>query len=377
MAKQTGSFNIKDITDALDAIAPPIMAQSWDNVGLLAGDRAARCRRLLLCIDMTPAVLAEAVASRCQMIVAYHPPIFRPIKRLLAEGDGTDALVHRAIAAGIAIYSPHTALDAAPGGTNDVIADLCDLTDIEPFEYTSSDDQQCKIVTFVPKNKLDAVSFAMAAAGAGRIGNYELCSFRTQGEGTFFGTESTNPKVGHRGRLEKVSETRVEMVALRNRLPEVIDALLRTHPYEEPAYDIYPLAGTPSFGIGRVGSLPNRTTLASLAKTLQRKIHSRVATIVGAPATRVHRAAICVGAAGLLPLERPRSANCDVIVTGELRHHEALAILRANRTAITLGHWESERPVLPVLAKRLTAMLPNLTIQVSKNDARPFAAIRT
>jgi dinuclear metal center YbgI/SA1388 family protein len=348
------------------------MAQSWDNVGLLAGDPKAACRKLLLCIDLTTPVVDEAVAGKCAMVMAYHPPIFRPIKRLLADSHETDATVHRAIAAGIAIYSPHTALDAAPGGTNDVIAGLCDLTDIEPFEYTSGDSDQCKIVTFVPGEKVDAVSFAMAAAGAGRIGAYELCSYRTSGEGTFFGTAETNPKVGRRGRLEKVSEIRVEMVAPRRRLPEIIDALLRAHPYEEPAYDIYPLAGTPSFGIGRVGRLPARMTLGGLAESLKRKTGSRVVSIVGKPATRIGRAAVCVGAAGLLPLEKPRSSGCDAVVTGEIRHHDALALLRMGRTAIALGHWESERPVLPVLARRLTEMVPGLQIRVSRKDAPPF-----
>lgn len=369
-------MKVRDIAAVVEKIAPLGLAQSWDNVGLLAGDRSAPCRRLLLCIDLTPAVLNEAIAGEYEMIVAYHPPIFRAIKRLLADSGETDAIVHRAIGAGIAIYSPHTALDAAPGGTSDVIASFCDLAEVEPFEYTSTEGHQCKLVTFVPAEKVDAVSFAMAAAGAGRIGDYELCSYRTKGEGTFFGTEATQPKVGRRGRLEKVPEVRIEMVAPRHRLPEVIDALLRTHPYEEPAYDIYPLAGTPSFGIGRVGRLPKRTTLGGLARILKARTHSQVASVVGKPGTRISRAAICVGAAGLLPLERPRSAGCDVIVTGELRHHEALTLLRTGRTAIALGHWESERPVLPVLADRLADLLPSLKIQVSRKDSSPFTAAR-
>jgi dinuclear metal center YbgI/SA1388 family protein len=373
MAKrQTITSTVGEVATALDTIAPPNMAQSWDNVGLLVGDKSARCRQLLLCIDLTPAVLAEAVANQCEMILAYHPPIFRAIKHLRADSDETDAIVHDAIKAGIAIYSPHTALDAAPGGTNDVLAGLCGLTDVEPFEYTSQDGSQCKVVTFVPAEKIDAVSFAMAAAGAGRIGAYDLCSYRIAGEGTFFGTESTNPRVGRKGRLEKVPEIRVEMIAPRSRLPEVINALLRTHPYEEPAYDIYPLAATPSFGIGRVGTLPARTTLAALAAVLTSRTGSNVTTVVGKPNTRLQCAAICVGAAGLLPLEKPRSARCDVVVTGELRHHEALKLQRMGKTAIALGHWESERPVLPVLVSRLARMVPGLRVKVSRKDAPPF-----
>jgi hypothetical protein len=219
---------------------------------------------------------------------------------------------------------------------------------------------------------VDAVAFAMAAAGAGRIGGYELCSYRVQGEGTFYGTEGTQPQVGRRGRLEKVPEIRIEMVAPRGRLPEVVNALLRAHPYEEPAYDIYPLAGTPSFGIGRTGLLPAKTTLASLAERLKARTGSQVALVVGNAKTRLSRAAVCVGAAGSLPLEKPRSAGCDVVVTGEIRHHEALALQRLGKTAIALGHWESERPVLQPLAARLGQAVPGLTARVSKKDVGPF-----
>lgn len=373
--RKSNQPTVGEVAGALDALAPPSMAQSWDNVGLLAGDRTAPCTRVLLCIDLTPAVLGEAMAGPFQMILAYHPPLFRPIKRLLADSSETDAIVHRAIAAGIAIYSPHTALDAAPGGTNDVIAGLCDLTDVEPFEYTLSESRQCKIVTFVPAEKVDAVSFSMAAAGAGRIGDYHLCSYRTSGEGTFYGTEGTQPKVGRQGRLEKVREVRIEMVAPRSCLPEVIDALLKAHPYEEPAYDIYSLVEPPSFGIGRVGRLPARSTLGGLAETLGARTGSPIIDIVGAGKARLSRAAVCVGAAGSLPLEKPRSAGCDVVVTGEIRHHEALTLLRMGKTAIALGHWESERPVLDPLARRLCQLVPGLNARVSKKDAGPFARI--
>jgi len=239
-----------------------------------------------------------------------------------------------------------------------MLAGLCGLTEIEPFEYVTSDAGESKVVTFVPPEHLDKVADAMFAAGAGRIGDYEQCSYRLAGEGTFFGTETTNPKLGRRGRLEKVAETRIEVVASDKALPEVVAALRRSHPYEEPAFDIYPLTGEPATGVGRVGDLPRGMTLGKLAASLKKSTRSQVAMIVGMPATKVLRAAVCVGAAGRLPLEKRRSANCDVIVTGEIRHHDALTILRQNRTAIALGHWESERPVLRPLARRLMRDVP-------------------
>jgi dinuclear metal center YbgI/SA1388 family protein len=374
MRKQRPEATIGDVAAVLDAIAPPAMAQSWDNVGLLAGDPGSPCRSLMLCIDLTPEVLAEAVAARCGCIVAYHPPLFHPIKRLVAGSGETDGIVHQAIAAGIALYSPHTALDAAPGGTNDVIAGFCDLRDIEPFEYTSPDSSQVKIVTFVPRERVDAVCAAMATAGAGRIAGYELCSYRSEGTGTFYGTGATHPRVGEPGRVERVPEVRLEMVARRRVLPEVVNSLLQSHPYEEPAYDVYPLAGTPGFGIGRVGTLPPRTTLGRLATLLKQRTGSTVAAIVGKPSARLTRAAVCVGAAGRLPLERERSAGCDVVITGEIQHHDALRLLRSGRSAVALGHWESERPVLKALAPRISAMLNGLPVKISRKDIGPFKA---
>lgn len=357
---------------ALDRIAPPALAQAWDNVGLLVGDRAARCRRGLLCIDLTPPVLAEAIRLRCELVVAYHPPLFQPIKRILTSGGDTASLVHRAIAAGIAIYSPHTALDAAPGGTNDVLAELCGLTDVEPFEYVPGQRQELKLVTFVPPGQVDAVADALSSVGAGRIGDYEQCSFRLSGTGTFYGTESTRPRVGEKGRLEQVEEIRLEMVVPAARLPEAVAALRSSHPYEEPAFDLYPLTPEPVRGIGRVGRLPAGTTLAGLGRRLRKATGSKVMSLVGNGGTTLTRAAVCVGAAGRLPLEKPRSADCDVIVTGEMRHHDALTLLRRGVCAVVLGHWESERPVLAPLCERLEKELPNVAWSISEADTPPF-----
>ena len=147
---------------------------------------------------------------------------------------------------------------------------------------------------------------------------------------------------------------------------------MNAHPYEEPAFDIYPLQPQPTAGIGRVGMLPPKTTLGSLAESLEKTTKSKVIMLVGSAKAKIRRAAVCVGAAGRLPLEKSRSADCDVIVTGEIRHHDALTILRNNKTAIALGHWESERPILKPLAKRLTDMLGGVTTIISKHDLAPF-----
>ena len=212
--------------------------------------------------------LAEATKLKCSLLISYHPVLFRPIKNIRATSADADALAYDAIRRSVSIYSPHTALDAAEGGTNDVLASLCGLNNVGPFEYVPAGSGECKIVTFVPPEAIDLVADAMFSAGGGRIGLYEKCSYRLRGRGTFFGTEATNPAVGRKGQLEYVDEIRLEMVVPQSRVPEVVEALNASHPYEVPAYDLYPLQGQPEQGIGRVGDLPSGMTLGALAKSL-------------------------------------------------------------------------------------------------------------
>ncbi|HEY3244144.1 MAG TPA: Nif3-like dinuclear metal center hexameric protein [Phycisphaerae bacterium] len=373
---------LEDVCAALEKIAPLARAQKWDNVGLLAGDRRQIIRGALLCIDLTPAVVDEAIRQHVGLVLAYHPPIFKPISRLIAPSAGTDALVWRCIVHGMAIYSMHTALDAAPGGTNDVIAEACGIQKSRPIEYpivgadpaAPHSASEHKLVVFVPAEAVERVADAIFTAGAGRIGDYERCSFRLRGEGTFLGSDSTAPVVGKPGRYEHVSEVRLEAVTPARRLPDVIAAIYESHPYEEPAFDIYPLSSKPRHGIGRVGNLPRPMAVAELALNLKAFADARSAQLVGTPQQRVSRAIIAVGAAGSLPFQTGLTDR-DVVVTGEIRHHDALAILRHGAAAIALGHWASERPVLPSIARRLSEALAGLTIVFSTADRDPFQSL--
>jgi len=372
---RTRSATVGDLQATLAGIAPFHLAQSWDNVGLLAGDLAAPVRRVLLCIDLTPEVTDEAIQGAYEAVVAYHPAIFKPVARLTAQSPGPESEVFRCTAHGIAVFSLHTALDAAEGGTNDVIAAHCGISQTEPLEYVyGGEGTDVKFVVFVPAEHLDAVSEAMFAAGAGRIGEYSRCSYRLEGTGTFFGSAATNPAVGRKGRLETVAETRLEMVCTLHDVPRVHAAMAAAHPYEEPAFDIYPLKGPPERGIGRVGRLPKPIALAALARKLKNALATPCVQIVGDARAQVQRAIILVGAAGSLPFQA-QPADGDVIITGEIRHHDALAFLRRGAAAIALGHWTSERPVLRSVADRVMAALPGIVAQLSASDQEPFAPL--
>ena len=187
-------MELKELKDVLDAIAPPSLAEEWDNVGLLCGDLEWDVSGVMLTIDYTKEVAEEAAEAKCDLVVAYHPPIFSPLKRITGE-----SLVFDAIRRGVAIYSPHTALDVIEGGTNDVLADVIGLKDRRALRAAGQNATHYKLVVFVPNDALEKVRTGAVCGGSGEDWEYTSCSFGTEGTGTFFGDEGTNPAVGKRG----------------------------------------------------------------------------------------------------------------------------------------------------------------------------------
>lgn len=372
--------NVAALCAAMERIAPTWAAAEWDNVGLLVGDAAWPVRRVLLTIDLTPEVLDEAVGGRFDAIIAYHPPIFRPVKSLTIGTNSTEGLAAAALAQRVAVYSPHTAWDCAPGGTNDCLAQLCGLEDVRPFDIARLPTREVKLVTFLPAKSVDKVAEALFSAGAGRIGDYEKCSFRTAGHGTFYGGDATIPAVGKRGRLERVEEIRLEVVVPATRITDAVAAMRTAHPYEEPAFDIYPTDPHPAagHGQGRIGRFAKPARLGDLTRLLTRKTGAANQLIIGAPSTRVKHALVCAGAAGSLPFEIPGRpcGSGDVVVTGEIRHHDALRYQRSGACAVALGHWASERPSLAGLASLLREAMPGAACVVSRRDRDPFTAAK-
>jgi dinuclear metal center YbgI/SA1388 family protein len=359
------------LVEVLEAIAPTRLAEPWDNVGLLVGDPQQDVTRAMLTVDYTPEVAREAAGQGCDAVVAYHPPLFDAVKRVTATG-GT-ALVFDAVRRGVALYSPHTALDVAEGGTNDVLADALDLRDRQPLRVAPPKATHYKLVTFVPAEHVDAVSRALFDAGAGRIGDYSSCSFRIAGTGTFFGEAGATPAVGAAGRLERVDEVRLETVLPIASLDAVVRALRRTHPYDEPAFDLNQLAAPPeAVGLGRIGSLATATPADALAARIKRALAIDHVLVAGDPDRPVRRAAVCAGAGGDL-LDAAVAEGADLYLTGELRHHDALRAAAAGMTVVCTLHSNSERAALRRLAARLAGMLPELPVSVSTADRDPFA----
>src|SRR5688572_23739990 len=287
---------LSDLVCALDDIAPTRNAEEWDNVGLLVGDPAQAVSKVMLTIDYTDAVAEEAKSAGCDAVVAYHPPIFHPLKRVTA-GD----VVFDALRRGVAIYSPHTALDVVAGGTNDMLADVLGLpAERLPLRLAQTKAGSLKLVTFVPEKDVERVSEVLFAAGAGRIGAYTRCSFLTKGTGTFFGEEGkTNPAVGESGRLERAEELRVETVVPLAKVDAVIRALRKAHPYEEPAFDLNQLAAPPEgLGQGRIGTLHPPVQRRELFDRIKRGLEVSHLLVAGPTEGTVTRVAACAGACG-------------------------------------------------------------------------------
>lgn len=372
---------LSEVIDALGAIAPLALAESWDKVGLLVAGDGRPVSRALLAIDVVPEVLAEAKALGAQLVVGYHPLIFKPLERL--DGASWQCRVAiDAVRAGIAVYSPHTALDAVEGGVNDWLLESVAaasggaLGGVAALVPAAARGATHKIVVFVPADAAESVREALAAAGAGAIGAYTHCSFALAGEGTFLAGDGSAPVVGACGRLERVHEMRLEMPFPRRALSAVIAAVHAAHPYEEPAFDIVPLEAVPArtaprTGAGRVGDLAAPATAKALAPRLA-EILACGPLLASRGGGALHaRVAVCAGSGASL-LDAAAKAGATLFVTGELPHHDVLRAHALGLEVLLAGHTNTERGYLPRLAAALAGRVQGLECLVSKGDRDPL-----
>ncbi|MEM7576833.1 MAG: Nif3-like dinuclear metal center hexameric protein [Planctomycetota bacterium] len=388
------AMTVREVCRALDGIAPLRLAEDWDQVGLQVGDYDAKATRGLVCIDYTPAVLAEAKTKKCDFLVAYHPPMFKPLKRLttgrsIGSGgrpglDWKQELLVQTVREGVSVYSPHTALDAVRGGFCDMLCDVIAAGGegyAEPIRATPVNRSEYKVVVYVPEADLSRLRDAMAKAGAGGIGKYEHCSFSSVGTGTFLPGEGANPAIGEVGRLEEVAERRLEMITPGYMLDFVIKAIHDTHPYEEPAIDVIALEPThPDYkeapGAGRILRLEQPITADVLASRFE-DFAGAVPKLAGPRDATLSNIAVCPGAGGSFFAE---VLSQDAYVTGEMQHHQVLDLVQQGKVVLLLGHTASERPLLPRYVAMIEAALPGaggeaggMAWLISEADVTPWA----
>jgi dinuclear metal center YbgI/SA1388 family protein len=366
---QEKQMKIKDIAEKIEKIVPLKLAQDWDNVGLLIGEPQRNVKNILLTIDITKEVLAEAKKLRTDLVISYHPVIWDGLKKI-----NRDSVVYDLIQADIAVFSVHTALDAAAGGVNDGLAEIIGIVDGKPIgDYVDNPGgDNYKLVVFVPVESAAKVSNAVFAAGAGAIGNYSNCGFAAEGTGTFLPLAGARPAIGKKGKIEAVPEIRFETIVPAGKLVGCIAAMKKAHPYEEPAFDVFKLYNIQNkFGLGRIGKLQKPTQLNKIIERIKKHTGAKAFGIIGNRNRLIKTAAVCAGSCSKI-ISSIIAAKADLYLTGELKHHYAMAAQEAGLTCICLSHTVSERFILKKFANKMQKQLKQVTIKISKKDADPF-----
>lgn len=374
MKQEQQQCYVSDLTRAVEAIAPARLAESWDNVGLQVGHPAAPLRRVMTCLEVTPQTVAEAVERQADAMVAHHPLIFKPMTALNLAQPGAE-LVARLVREGIALVVAHTNLDAAAWGTNSVLAEALGLASEGPL-LTREGDPEYKIDIFAPKGHEGAIMEAITRGGGGRIGSYTHCTFRTPGTVTFRGGAETDPAIGQPERLEEVEEYRIETIVSESARQAVLREVLAVHPYEEPAFYVYPLAlaGRRPPGMGCRATLERPMPAEEFARQIKEKLGLSSMRLSGSPQKKVKRVAVCSGSGG--SFVGKVAGRADAYVTGEVTYHHAVEAHARGIAVIEIGHFESEVLVARPLAEKLaqTAKLAAAGVEVfaTERDLQPF-----
>lgn len=360
-------MTIREIIGYLESVAPLSYQEPYDNAGLAIGDADAAITSALIALDITEAVIDEAIETGCGLIISHHPLIFKGIKKI----DGSTYVgrcVAKAIKNDIAIYAAHTNIDSIMGGVNSKICEKIGLTDVRIL--SPEKDQLMKLATFIPEGHLEQVREAIFGAGAGVIGKYDRCSFGTDGTGTFRGGDGSDPYIGEKGEFHFENEKRFETIFPVHLKNKVVDALIKSHPYEEVAYDLYRLENTFSgVGAGMVGELPGAENEIDFLERLSDVFGCKAVRhtyLLGKPVKKV---AVCGGSGSFL-LSAAIAAGADIFITADMKYHD---FFDAEEKIIVadIGHYESEQFTKELFYEILIKKFPNFALRLSETKTNP------
>ena len=365
---------VGQILPILERLAPVRLAESWDNVGLQVGSRHWPVNAIWTALDPLPEVVAGACDHQVGLLVTHHPLFFKPLKQIDVESP-VGRIVHMALSHRLSIYSAHTNLDSVRDGVNDTLARRIGLEGIRAMSGGMGI-ETVKLVVFVPRDHSRAILDTLFAMGAGQIGTYGGCSFRTEGTGTFLPDADANPSVGVPGIVNEVGESRIEVRLPAHELERAVAALKKVHPYETMAYDAYPLPSRdPAIGLGRIGHLPAAMPLGDLARRIKQTLGLAAVKVVGEAGRAVRQVALCSGSGGSL-LGAAAGSGADVYVSGDLGYHTARDAQQAGIALIDAGHFGSEQLIVPVLAdaigRALDAAGIDATVSPTTMEKDPF-----
>ena len=362
---------IKEVTNYLETIAPKSYQESYDNCGLLTGDPGWEVKGILVTLDCIESIVDEAIAAKCNLIVAHHPILFRGLKKLNGQ-NYVERTIIKAIKNDIAIYAIHTNLDNVSTGVNKKIADKIGLINARVLQPKTG--TLMKLTTFIPIDKKEEVLKALHCAGAGNIGNYQNCSFQIIGEGTFQPNEKAAPTIGQKGKLEKVQEVRVEVIFAANLKSKILSALKETHPYEEVAYYLHSIENeNQEVGAGMIGELEKPMELLPFLNGLKSIMNISCIRYTPPTNSKISRVAVCGGAGSFL-LPQAIAAKADIFISADFKYHE---FFDANSKIVVadIGHYESEQYTKDLLSEVLNEKFTTFATTFSKTNTNPISYI--
>lgn len=365
-------MKLNDLIKKIESKYPLNLAYDWDNVGLLVGDFDTEINKILVTLEANEKVIEEAIEKNVDLIVTHHPFIFRKMNKINTK-DLKGRLIHKLIKNDIALYSMHTNFDIAFDGLNDYFMEVMGFEECKVLDITNTETLY-KLAVYTPITHEIIVRQALGDSGAGYIGNYSNCTFNTSGIGTFKPEDNANPFIGEIGKIEEVKEVKIETIVPRSILQKTIDKMIKAHPYEEVAYDVYKLENKgQSVGLGRYSSLSNEINLQDLCEKIKLKLDMDHIRVVGELNTKIKKVAVVTGA-GSDMVSLAKSKNCDVIITGDVKYHEAQDALDMKMCIIDCGHFDTENIFKDVM-KRFLDTIECIEVFRSEINLNPFKII--
>ena len=361
-------MTVHEITSYLEQIAPLSLQESFDNSGLIIGSGKKETDKALITIDITEDVVKEAIEYDCDLIISHHPIIYKALKKIDHQ-SAIGSIITKLIKADIAAYAIHTNLDNILDGVNGILAQKLGLRDLKVL--SPKKDTLNKLVVFCPTDHVNSVQQAIFNAGAGNIGNYSSCSFNSEGYGTFMATEGAKPFVGDIGKIRKEEEVKIESIVPSYFVKQVVTAMITAHPYEEVAYDIFPLDNNQfNVGSGIIGELKQETEINEFLIWVKEQLDTPKIRHSKLLEKKVKKIAICGGSGSFL-IHDAYSAGADVFITGDVKYHDFFEY-NGEMTIVDAGHFETEQFTKELIYSRLIRKFPNFALQISKARTNPI-----